>query len=116
MGHDEMVALAYRMHEAANAGDYGAVDGIFAADFVSHPLQTTGREPIRAAWRAIRDKYPELRSEIQDILVDGDRVAIRSTTHGVLTTDGRPGAVLEIVRVAGGRFAELWGVTNVRLR
>lgn len=114
MGHDAMRALAYRMHEAANTGDYDAVDEILAADFVSHPLHTTGREPIRAAWRAIRDRYPELRSEIVDILVDGDRVAVRSRTHGVQTTDGEPATLLEIFRVADGRIAELWGATNVR--
>lgn len=115
MSDDEMRALAYRMHEAANRGDYDAVDGILAADFVSHPLRTTGRDPIRAAWRAIRDRYPELRSEIQDVLIDGDRVALRSAIHGVQTTDGEPATIIEMFRVADGRIAELWGVGNVRL-
>lgn len=115
MAPDDMRALAYRMHEAASAGDFDAVDEIFAPDFVSHGLNTTGREPIRAAWRAIRQKYPELRTEIQDMLVDGDRVALRSVVHGVESRDGNPPTVLEIVRMADGRIAELWGATNVVL-
>jgi uncharacterized protein (TIGR02246 family) len=110
---DAMRALAHRVHEAANAGDLDAVNEIFAADFVSHPLRTTGREPIRAAWRAIRQKYPELRSEIQDVLVDGDRVALRSTVHGAGARDGEQPTIMEVFRVADGRIAELWGVTSV---
>lgn len=111
--HDDMTALAYRMHEAANAGDFDAVDEIFAADFVSHPLKTTGRGPIRTAWRAIRQKYPELRSEIQDVLVDGDRVALRSTVHGARARDGEQPTLMEVFRVVDGRIAELWGVTSM---
>ncbi|HEY3506359.1 MAG TPA: nuclear transport factor 2 family protein [Actinocatenispora sp.] len=108
---DDKTALAYRMHGAANAGDYDAMDEIFAPGFVSHPLGTTGIEPIRAGWRAIRSAYPELHSEIRDVLVDGDRVAVRAEITGT----PEPATLMEIFRVEDGRVAELWGVTTLPL-
>jgi len=101
-------ALAYRMHAAGSAGDYDAAYEIFHPDFVSHPLGSKGIEPIRDRWRAIRARNPELRSEIQDILVDGDKVALRAEVHGL----DAPATLFEIFRVADGRIAELWGATS----
>ena len=54
MTRDEMKELANRMYAAANAGDLDAVDGIFAADFRSHPMGTTGAGAVKKAWAAIR--------------------------------------------------------------
>ncbi len=104
--------LARRMYAAASAGDVAAVDEIFAEDFFSHPLQTRGREPIRAAWRAILGKFPDLLVEAQDILVDGDRVAVR----GRIRAGGQDATLMEIFRMADGRIAELWGVSSLALR
>ena len=101
-------ALAYRMHDAANAGDLDATYEIFHPEFRSHPLGTTGIEPIRAAWQTIRAKYPNLHSQIADVLVDGDKVALRSEIHGL----DAPATLCEIFRVADGRIAELWGATS----
>lgn len=101
-------ALAHRMHEAFNTNDFAAMSEIFAADFHSHPMGTTGIDHIRAAWQAMRTRYPKLRTHIEDVLVEGDRVAMRSTVH-----DGLAGTVMEIFRVADGRIAELWGVSTL---
>jgi ketosteroid isomerase-like protein len=99
--------LAYQMHEAFNNNDFDVVDEIFAPDFFSHPLGTTGPAEVKAAWQAVRARHPELRTVVEDVVVDGDRVAMRSTLHGAR------GTVMEIFRVAGGRIAELWGVTSL---
>src|SRR5262245_40916833 len=104
-------ALAHRMHEAFNSNNFGAMSEIFAADFHSHPMDTTGIEHIQASWHAMRTRHPELRTTIEDVLVEGDRVAMRSTVHG-----GLDGTVMEIFRVADGRIAELWGVSTLPVR
>lgn len=100
-------ALAHRMHEAFNNNDFDVVDEIFAPDFFSHPLGITGPAAVKAAWQAVRARHPELRTVVEDVVVDGDRVAMRSTLTG------ESGTIMEIFRVAGGRITELWGVTSL---
>jgi hypothetical protein len=101
-------ALAERMHEAFNTNDLTAMSEVFAADFHSHPLGTTGIEHIRASWQAFRERHPDARTRVEDIVVEGDRVAMRSTVHG-----GPDGTIMEIFRVEDGRIAELWGVSTI---
>ena len=100
-------ALAHLMHEAFNNSDLDTVDDIFAPDFYSHPLGITGPDGVKAAWRAIRARHPELRTVVEDVVVAGDRVAMRSTLRGA------SGTIMEIFRVADGRIAELWGLTSL---
>lgn len=106
--------LAQRMHEAFNTRDITAADEIFAPDFYSHPLQG-GVEAVKAAWTAMLTACPTIRTVIEDVLVDGDRVALRSTVHGLSAddADAAAGTMLEIFRLAEGRIAELWGVSTV---
>jgi hypothetical protein len=60
-----------------------------------------------------------MRVVAEDILVDGDRVAIRSSIEGTPDSDSgsRPMLMLmlmlmEIFRVENGRLAEMWGITE----
>jgi hypothetical protein len=48
------------------------------------------------------------------MLADGDRLAVRTIVHG--TPAGEPPTIMEIIRMADGRIAELWGVTNLSWR
>jgi predicted SnoaL-like aldol condensation-catalyzing enzyme len=114
MTRDEMKELAHRMYLAANAGDLDAADAIFAAGFCSHPMGTTGPGAVKKAWAAIREKDPDLRVPVEDMLADGDRLAVRTVVHGTpadQTGEPRP-TIMEIIRIADGQIAELWGVTN----
>ncbi|GLW20438.1 hypothetical protein Mame01_04810 [Microbispora amethystogenes] len=107
--------LVERMYEAAMAGDLDAVDDIFAPGFYSHPMGTTGVEAIRDAWREIRDRYPSLRVVADQIVAEGDMVAVRSTVHGTSQT-GEPATLMEMMRIENGRIAELWAASTVKLR
>jgi predicted SnoaL-like aldol condensation-catalyzing enzyme len=114
---DEMKELANQMYAAANTGDLDAVDGIFAADFRSHPMGTTGAGAVKKAWAAIREKYPDLTVSVEDMLADGDRLAVRTIVHGTPAGQaGEPPTIMEIIRMTDGRIAELWGVTNLSWR
>jgi predicted SnoaL-like aldol condensation-catalyzing enzyme len=118
MTRDEMTELANRMYAAANAGDLDAADGIFAAEFRSHPMGTTGVGAVKAAWAAIRERYPDLRVSVEDMLAEGDRLAVRTAVRGTPADQtGEPcPTIMEIIRMADGRIAELWGVTNLSWR
>ena len=115
---DEMKALAHRLYAAGNAGDTAAADGIFAEDFYSHPMGTRGAGAVKSAWIATRTKYPEAHVMIEDMLADGDKLAIRGTVHGIPAdgTDKQEPTIMEILRIEDGRVAELWGTTNLNWR
>jgi predicted SnoaL-like aldol condensation-catalyzing enzyme len=113
MHPDDVRALAYRMHEAFNTRDFARADEILAPDFHSHPLGTDGPGAVKASWAAMVARHPDTRTVVEDVLVDGDRAAIRSTVHGV-PTEGPPPEIVEIFRAADGRIAELWGATTLR--
>src|SRR5690349_3534328 len=108
-----MLDVIQRMYDAANGRDLDAVDEIFAADFHSHPMGTTGSAHVREAWRHIMERYPELRIEPVEMIAAGDRVAVWSRVH---TGAGEPVTLMELIRVADGRVAELWGLSSPNWR
>lgn len=105
--------VIHRMYDAVNRRDLAAIDEIFAPDFHSHPMGTTGIEHVRSAWRQIMERHPDLRVEPVEMIADGDRVAIWSRTH---TGTGEPGTLMELIRVADDRVAELWGLSSRKWR
>jgi hypothetical protein len=104
--------LVRRMHDVLVTKDVSIADEIFAPDFYSHPLDG-GIDRVKASWTRILAEHPDLRSTIEDMLVDGDRVASRATVTGL---SSGPGTMFEIIRVADGRIAELWGASTLNLR
>ncbi len=81
---------------------------MLAPDFVSQPLGTIGIEAGQDAWHRVATRFPEMRVVADDILVDGDTVAVRSSVHG--TGDGAH-ADGDLPH-RHGRLAELWGITE----
>ena len=110
--------------EAWNTGRVDRFDDFFAADFVDHngfPDQRPGADEVKRAYVAFRAAFPDLRSTVDDIIADGDRVVVRTTlraTHlgtfrGIAAT-GNPIEVegISIFRVAGGKLVERRGLTD----
>jgi predicted SnoaL-like aldol condensation-catalyzing enzyme len=102
-------ALVRRMQECFNTRQFDQAADLFTPAYFSHPLGTTGFEAGRDIWRQVTTQFPDMRVVAEDILVDGDRVAIRSTIEGV--GDARP-TLIEIFRIDDGRLAEMWGITE----
>ncbi|WP_185448062.1 ester cyclase [Kribbella qitaiheensis] len=101
----------------ANAGNLAAVDEIFAPDFYSHPLRQSGTAPVRTAWTMVRERFPDLRIEAEDIVVDEDKVVVGATIHNAgPDAAGNPPTMFELLRVTDGRIAELWGVSTLHRR
>ncbi|GAA4861992.1 ester cyclase [Saccharopolyspora rosea] len=94
-------------------GEVAALDDLLAPDYVrrSHSASTAqNREEFAASVLAVRDAFPDLRTSIDDMLVDGDRVAVRWHSLGTHTGEflgvpptGRP------VRVSGATFSRFDG-------
>jgi steroid delta-isomerase-like uncharacterized protein len=105
-----------------NQGDLGAIDELFAEDFVEHqPGIAPGREGVKGSIRFLRTAFPDLRLAVQDVAAEGDRVWLRISatgTHagpfGEAPATGRTFRidVIDVARIARGRIVEHWGVAD----
>jgi len=113
----EAKAVGLRMYEAFNGRDLAALETILAPDFVSHPLRTAGIEAVADAWSRMFAVHPGIQVSVEDMVVDRDRVAVRSVLRGLSKSvpDGAEPAptMMEIFRVRQGRIAELWGLSSL---
>ncbi|MEV4758432.1 nuclear transport factor 2 family protein [Micromonospora sp. NPDC049559] len=109
---DDVRAVARRMYAAFNASDHAAAKEIFTADFYSHPMGTTGPESVTQAWQRFHEAFPNAQVVVEDMVVEGNTAAVRTSVHGV--PGQQPPTMLEIFRVRDGRIAELWGLSALR--
>jgi steroid delta-isomerase-like uncharacterized protein len=118
--------LVRRLHAALlDARDPAVVDAFFADDFVSHnnpPGFPPGVEGVKQFFSMFRDAFPDVTVVIDELVADGDRVAVATTftgTHqgelmGMAPTGKRVSVTgIDIVRVAGGRIVEHRGLTDI---
>ena len=106
-----------------NKGNFAVFNELFAPDYVnrSAPASANGRAAREQAIRGYRDAMPDLRVTIDDMIAEGDRVALRWTTSGtqkgaletplgVAPASHRPVSIpgINIFRIAGGKIAEEW--------
>ena len=123
------VEVVRAIEDAYNRQDYGALDGLIAADFVAHTpgseIMPAGLEGAKAADIGAWQAFPDKRSEILDIFGAGDRVVVHvrmtGTNQGGLPWFGVPAngrAVdtdwIQISRHgADGRVVETWAQMDV---
>ncbi|HWQ13187.1 MAG TPA: ester cyclase [Roseiflexaceae bacterium] len=117
-------ALAREFFEAVwNQHNPGAADTYFAADYVDHnlvlPGQPQGVAGARAVFESFIAAFPDVHFTIDTQLAEGDMVATRWTATGTnsgplmgMPPSGKPITVtgIDIVRIAGGKIAERWGM------
>jgi steroid delta-isomerase-like uncharacterized protein len=122
-------ALFGRLHSAVNSGDAEAIsrtiDEVVAPDLLFHapvPMGTTGVQALKNVWTVLLRAFPDLHVTIEDTVAEGDKVVFRNTVTGThrgeyrgLEPTGRSVSYGEIfvMRFAGGRIAEIWGVVDV---
>uniref|UniRef100_Q01YM1 Ester cyclase n=1 Tax=Solibacter usitatus (strain Ellin6076) TaxID=234267 RepID=Q01YM1_SOLUE len=108
--------------EVWNQGREAAVDELFAAGAVAHglgdsELDVHGPAEFKPFVAGIRGSIPDVHFQVEDILSEGDRVAVRILlrgTHtgpglGVAPTGGRVSIRgIIIVRVLNGQIVEGW--------
>ncbi|OLS97539.1 hypothetical protein BJF90_10565 [Pseudonocardia sp. CNS-004] len=109
---EDASALVRQMQECFNTRQFDRAADLHTPGFFSHPLGAAGFEVGKAAWSALTARYPGIRVVARDILVDGDKAAVRSTVEGITTPGaGAQPELFEIFRIDGGRFAEMWGAS-----
>jgi steroid delta-isomerase-like uncharacterized protein len=97
--------------EGWNRGELAIVDEAFAPDYQEHnprPGQQLGIDGYKGGITMMRAAFPDLFLDLQDIVTEGDRIAVRYTLHG--THDG------ELMGIAGsGKRVSSAGMVFARL-
>lgn len=116
-------AVVRRLHEIWSTGDVGAVDDVYAEDFVghfppsSHLPERRGRDGARQGILRIRAAFPDWHEQVEDMVTGGNTIVTRYTSTGThrgifrdLAPTGRQVRVPEIsiYRVARGKVVEQW--------
>jgi len=123
MSTEQNKALFRRlMEEVFDRGNISLIDELFAPDFVEHeelpPGIAAGSEGVKQLSTMFRSAFPDFKATIDDMIAEGDKVVVRGTwsgTHkgefmGIAPTGKRVSfGVIDIVRIAGGKFVEHWG-------
>jgi len=105
-----------------NEGKLEELDALISPDFVEHQFGgESGVEGVKGLIRGLREAFPDLRMTIEDSVSVGDKVWARLRCRGTqkgplmgLPATGRSidTTALEVVRVAGGKLVEHWGVPD----
>ena len=110
--------------EVWNNQNEAAISEMFAEDGVGHglgPEPIVGPESFKVFHRAFVSAYPDLKVQVEDTVVEGDKIAVRCRVTG--SHDGHGIGVaptnqpveftgMVIVRVNDGKIVEAWNEFN----
>ena len=113
------------LDEGFATGDATIVDELCSPDLVAHQfgLAGVGAEAIahvKNAMRNVHSAVPDIRYSIEDWVVSGETIWVRSRAQGTAAgpyfgpPSGRPVdfEVIDVARIVGGRIVEHWGVPD----
>lgn len=116
----EVVTAARRYAAFWDTGDASYAQAALSPDFIDRTLpagRPQGPTGPLAASQAFRKAVPDLRAEIDEMVVSGDRVSVHLHFHGhfsgqfsTVQGQGQPidFQAFDLYRVEGGRIAENW--------
>lgn len=120
-------ALVFRSEvELWNRGNLSVADELYSPVFVGHfasGQEWRGIRGIKDAVSSHRASFPDWTEHIEDILADGDKVAIRVSSTGTqrgkfmdLEPSGRKITIEEIhiFRIENGKIVEQWGMPDLQ--
>ncbi len=122
---EENKALIRRLYEQVYANwNFSLLPDLIAPGFTGHgtpPEIPSGPDGVRQFYQQLRSAFPDIRYTIEDILAEGDKVAVRWTwcgTHlgdyyGIAPT-GKPAKAsgIAIYRIEAGKCVERWAGFN----
>jgi steroid delta-isomerase-like uncharacterized protein len=125
MGIETNKAVVRRfIDEVFVAGRLDAVDDLVAPDFVPHSWPGTGPGPaeLKRAMKRVFAGLSDVSMKVEDMIAEGDRVAVRLTAHAVhsgefmgLPASGKAYTVTEIhmFRVEEEKVTEHWSQVDM---
>ena len=118
MSAEENKAAQRRIIEdVINGKDLDAADELFSEEHKLYPESSgvgRGPEGMKQAFAGLHGEFPDIHVDIEDILAEGDTVAIRLTFRGTHAPSGQRAAWPETVFAcfSGGKAVESWELTD----
>ncbi len=118
-------AVVFRWLAAGDAGNLEAFDELLHPDAVIHApagLSTTSADEEKAVWRDAVAAMPDLRHDVQEVVVDGDVEMARVVVTGTLTASfggvegtGRSFRIDQavITHLRDGKVVEAWEIADI---
>jgi C-1 hydroxylase len=117
---EENKAIVRRFIEAYNERKLDLIDDFVAADYVDHS-NNVDREGLKQLFAMGLNAFPDWHEAIEDIIAEGDKVWVRLAYTGThkgefmrLPPTGKKimSKAVDIYRIANGKLAEYWNVTD----
>lgn len=118
----DAAALVDRYARAVNAHDTSTFPELFSEGYIQHSPRSPSGLPAQVEnFRRIFAVMPDVRMQVDDLIVGGDRVVAR-TTYSATHTQNLRGVpptgksfsfhTIDIWRLEQGKFAEHWDLTD----
>ena len=113
-------AIIYQVLALIDERNLDAAFELYALDYIYHGpggQELRGRDSIRGLWEVFLAGFPDLHSTVEDMVSEGDKVALRWRIDGTHTGEFLGVApsnakitldVTEIFRIADGQLVEAW--------
>ncbi len=117
--------VVFRWLAAGDAGDLDAFDDLLHPAAVIHApagLSTTSADEEKAVWRDALAAMPDIRHDVQEVVVDGDVEMARVVVTGTLTASfggikgtGRSFRIDQavITHLRDGKVVEAWEIADI---
>ena len=115
--HKAIIRLLYE--EALLQGKLELIERLFSPDFIDHstPEQVPGYAGVRDYFLALRRGFPDLQVILEDVIAEGDKVAVRTGWQGThlgtyesVPPTGKQAtrSLIQIFRFENGLIVEEW--------
>ena len=99
--------------EVINQRNVSHIDQVYIPDAIDHsawPGQKPGTAGIIEAVKGLLELFSDLTVSVEDIIVEGDKVATRETWTGTKKSNGKNGSgtVMHIFWIKDGKVTEEW--------
>jgi steroid delta-isomerase-like uncharacterized protein len=124
LAEDNKAIVLRLIEEVYNEGNLGVVDELMAPDIFDHaavPEHQHGIDGSKHVMEWVREFSSDVHYDVDDIIAEGDKVAVRMTQSGTHTgtvrgipPTGKRFSVdyVHWFRLADGKVAELWAVRD----
>jgi len=122
---DPRQTVVFRWLAAGDAGDFDAFDELLHPDVVVHApvgLSTTKVDEEKAVWKDALAAMPDLRHDVQEVVVDGDVEMARVVVTGTMAESfagiegsGRSFRIDQavITHLRDGKVIEAWEIADI---
>ena len=125
MSIEEKKAICRRIVDEVNKRNLDTAIELIASDYVDHsdpPGTSPGPLAVKQRFTMLCSAFPDLRVALEDMVAEGDRVAVRFTLHGThygdfmgMSPTGKHVTVsgIDINRIRDGKLVERWASVDM---